>query len=228
MEAFLRIISTLESVITEDLDFLSVSTTDTRTQEAVDRMLINLSTHLSEARCLVIDKVRIRELAINEENQMHTVDGHPVVVIHGVVNNPHTIRATGAYAVIWNCKHKLNVCNLNILANKTPHSSHLLGLLALATQMKELRIKKVHVISTSRIIKHAVEQLPLWHAQHFKTHDGLPMTNTTLLAMLYENISDNNLQFIVHTESTQGPIQEASQGFSDVAKNLIREKMRAT
>ena len=228
MEAFIDIITTLETVITEDLDNLSMSSTDRQTQETVDRICINLSSHLAEARTLVIDKVRTREITINENNQMNTVNGHFLTYIHGVVKNHQTLRSTGAYALIWNVQHKLNICHENILTNKTPHSSHLLGLLALATQMTELKIKKVHVISTSRIVKHTVEQLPLWHAQHFLTHDKLPMTNNTLLAMTHKIISENNLQFITYNVPVQEPILELSQGFSDVAKKLIRDKMRAT
>jgi hypothetical protein len=227
MEAFINIISTIEAVITEDLDNLSMST-DIQTQEIVDRIRINLSSHLAEARTLVIDKVRTREITINEDNQMHTINGHFLTYIHGVVNNHQTLRSTGAYALIWNVRHKLNICHENILTNKTPHSSHLLGLLVLATQMKELKIKKVHVISTSRIVKHTVEQLPFWHAQHFLTHDNMPMTNNTLLAMIHMLISENNLQFITYTVPVQEPILELSQEFSDVAKKLIRDKMRAT
>ena len=228
MEAFIDIITTLETVITEDLDNLSMSSTDRQTQETVDRIRINLSSHLAEARTLVIDKVRTREITINENNQMNTVNGHFLTYIHGVVKNHQTLRSTGAYALIWNVRHKLNICHENILTNKTPHSSHLLGLLALATQMTELKIKKVHVISTSRIVKHTVEQLPLWHAQRFLTHDNRPMTNNTLLAMIHKVIVENNLQFITYNEPVQEPILELSQGFSDVAKKLIRDKMRAT
>ena len=228
MEAFIDIITTLETVITEDLDNLSMSSTDRQTQETVDRIRINLSSHLAEARTLVIDKVRTREITINENNQMNTVNGHVLTYIHGVVKNHQTLRSTGAYALIWNVQHKLNICHENILTNKTPHSSHLLGLLALATQMTELKIKKVHVISTSRIVKHTVEQLPLWHAQHFLTHDNRLMTNNTLLAMIHKVIVENNLQFITYNEPVQEPILELSQGFSDVAKKLIRDKMRAT
>ena len=228
MEAFINIITTLETVITEDLDNLSMSSTDRQTQETVDRIRINLSSHLAEARTLVIDKVRTREITINENNQMNTVNGHVLTYIHGVVKNHQTLRSTGAYALIWNVQHKLNICHENILTNKTPHSSHLLGLLALATQMTELKIKKVHVISTSRIVKHTVEQLPLWHAQRFLTHDNRPMTNNTLLAMIHKVIVENNLQFITYNEPVQEPILELSQGFSDVAKKLIRDKMRAT
>ena len=228
MEAFIDIITTLETVITEDLDNLSMSSTDRQTQETVDRIRINLSSHLAEARTLVIDKVRTREITINENNQMNTVNGHVLTYIHGVVKNHQTLRSTGAYALIWNVQHKLNICHENILTNKTPHSSHLLGLLALATQMTELKIKKVHVISTSRIVKHTVEQLPLWHAQRFLTHDNRPMTNNTLLAMIHKVIVENNLQFITYNEPVQEPILELSQGFSDVAKKLIRDKMRAT
>ena len=228
MEAIINIITTLEAVITEDLDNLSMSSTDRQTQETVDRIRINLSSHLAEARTLVIDKVRTREITINENNQMNTVNGHVLTYIHGVVKNHQTLRSTGAYALIWNVQHKLNICHENILTNKTPHSSHLLGLLALATQMTELKIKKVHVISTSRIVKHTVEQLPLWHAQRFLTHDNRPMTNNTLLAMIHKVIVENNLQFITYNEPVQEPILELSQGFSDVAKKLIRDKMRAT
>ena len=228
MEAFIDIITTLETVITEDLDNLSMSSTDRQTQETVDRIRINLSSHLAEARTLVIDKVRTREITINENNQMNTVNGHVLTYIHGVVKNHQTLRSTGAYALIWNVRHKLNICHENILTNKTPHSSHLLGLLALATQMTELKIKKVHVISTSRIVKHTVEQLPLWHAQHFLTHGNRLMRNNTLLAMIHKVIVENNLQFITYNEPVQEPILELSQGFSDVAKKLIRDKMRAT
>lgn len=97
MEAFINIISTLEAVITEDLDNLSMST-DIQTQETVDRIRINLSSHLAEARTLVIDKVRTREITINQDNQMHTINGHILTYIHGVVNNHQTLRSTGAYA----------------------------------------------------------------------------------------------------------------------------------
>jgi hypothetical protein len=228
MEAFIDIITTLETVITEDLDNLSMSSTDRQTHETVDRIRINLSSHLAEARTLVIDKVRTREITFNENNQMHTVNGHVLTYIHGVVKNHQTLRSTGAYALIWNVQHKLNICHENILTNKTPHSSHLLGLLALATQMTELKINKVHVISTSRIVKHTVEQLPLWHAQRFLTHDNLPMTNNTLLAMIHKVIDENNLQFITYNELVQEPILQLSQGFSDAAKKLFRDKMRAT
>lgn len=220
----MKTITTLEAVITEDLDSLSMSSNDPTTHDTVDRIRINLSSHLAEARTLVIDKVRIREIAINEDNQMHTVNGIILTYLHGVVNNHMTTRAIGAYALIWNSRHKLNICKENILTNKTPHSSHLLGLLALATQMRELRIKKVHVITTSKIVKHTVDQLPLWHAQQFLAHDNVPMTNKNLLTMIYEIIHDNKLQFIVH-ESARGPMLEAGQGFADVAKNLIQVKM---
>ena len=228
MEAFINIITTLETVITEDLDTLAMSTIDTSTQEIVDRIRINLSSHLTEARTLVIDKVRIRELAINEDNHMKTVNGHILTYIHGAVTNPQTVRAKGAYTVIWNCRHKLNIVKENILSYKTPHSSQLLALLALSTQMRELKIKKVHVISTSRIVEHTIEQLPLWHAQNFLTHDNHPMTNKTLLNMIHDNVTKNNLQFITHTEPVQGQMLEFSRDYSEVAKNLIREKMRAT
>ena len=228
MEAFIDIITTLETVITEDLDNLSMSSTDRQTHETVDRIRINLSSHLAEARTLVIDKVRTREITFNENNQMHTVNGHVLTYIHGVVKNHQTLRSTGAYALIWNVQHKLNICHENILTNKTPHSSHLLGLLALATQMTELKINKVHVISTSRIVKHTVEQLPLWHAQRFLTHDNRLMTNHTLLGMIHKVIDENNLQFVIYNEPVQEPILQLSQGFSDAAKKLIRDKMRAT
>ena len=228
MESFINIITTLETVITEDLDNLSMSSTDMQTQETVDRIRINLSSHLAEARTLVIDKVRTREITINENNQMNTVNGHFLTYIHGVVKNHQTLRSTGAYALIWNVQHKLNICHENILTNKTPHSSHLLGLLALATQMTELKINKVHVISTSRIVKHTVEQLPLWHAQRFLTHDNRLMTNHTLLGMIHKVIDENNLQFVTYNEPVQEPILQLSQGFSDAAKKLIRDKMRAT
>jgi hypothetical protein len=228
MEAFIDIITTLETVITEDLNNLSMSSTDRQTHETVDRIRINLSSHLAEARTLVIDKARTREITFNDNNQMHTVNGHVLTYIHGVVKNHQTLRSTGAYALIWNVQHKLNICHENILTNKTPHSSHLLGLLALATQMTELKINKVHVISTSRIVKHTVEQLPLWHAQRFLTHDNRLMTNHSLLAMIHKVIDENNLQFVTYNEPVQEPILQLSQGFSDAAKKLIRDKMRAT
>ena len=41
MEAFIDIITTLETVITEDLDNLSMSSTDRQTQETVDRICIS-------------------------------------------------------------------------------------------------------------------------------------------------------------------------------------------
>ena len=228
MEAFIDIITTLETVITDDLNNLSTSSNDRQTHETVDRIRINLSSHLAEARTLVIDKARTREITFNDNNQMHTVNGHVLTFIHGVVKNHQTLRSTGAYAIIWNVKHKLNICHENILTNKTPHSSHLLALLALATQMSDLKLKTVHVISTSRIVKHTVEQLPLWHAQRFLTHDNWPMTNHTLLGMIHKVIDENNLQFVTYNEPVQEPILQLSQGFSDAAKKLIRDKMRAT
>ena len=75
MEAFIDIITTLETVITDDLNNLSTSSNDRQTHETVDRICINLSSHLAEARTLVIDKARTREITFNNNNQMHTVNG---------------------------------------------------------------------------------------------------------------------------------------------------------
>ena len=124
MEVFLASISSLESAIIEDVELLSATASDQIMQETLDRIRMNLSSHLTEIRTLIIDKARLHQITLNVENQFHMVNGHILVVIHGVVRNPSTSIATGACSVVWNEEHKLNLSYKNILSIKTAQSSH--------------------------------------------------------------------------------------------------------
>ena len=222
MNTFTHIISTLERVVTEDLDQLAVVTTSEDGHEAIDRIRINISSHLAEARTSIIDSVRLRQVRITSENLMNTINGQILVLIHGVVRNQRTTRSNGHYAVVWNCRHKLNVCKENILSNKTPHSSHLLGLLAFVTQLKH-----AYIISTSTLVKYYIQQLPLWHAQNFLTDDNRPMTNHALMSMTHNIIHNEGMNLTVFDTPVQESIQGLSNDLIDKAKELFTEKMRA-
>ena len=227
MNTFNHIISTLERVATEDLDQLAVVTTSEDGHEAIDRIQINISSHLAEARTSIIDSVRLRQVRITSENLMNTINGQVLVLIHGVVRNQRTTRSTGHYAVVWNCKHKLNVCKENILSNKTPHSSHLLGLLAFVNQLKELKIKHAYIISTSSLVKYYIQQLPLWHSQNFLTGDNRAMTNHALMSMTHNIIHNEGMKLTVFDTPVQESIQGLSSDLIERAKELITERMRA-
>ena len=165
-------------------------------------------------------------VTLNVENQFHMVNGRILVVIHGVEKNLSTSRATGAYSVVWNEEHTLNLSHRNILSIKTAQSSHTLGLLALATQMEELKMSNVIIISTSESVKSIVQQIPLWKNQQFLREDNSLMTNHGILSGLYDLIDRNKLELEVMTfSSVQGLLLDLCQRLVGKAKKLSRERM---
>ena len=139
MDKFNRILESFSSKLNDDLNTLA-ETADPDQCDTIDKMRLELSSHITEVRCLVVDRVRLRQMSINTENQLHTINGEIIVGVYGCVKKPNTSAAVGAYMVVWNIAHALNVCHENILSIKTPNSSHILGLLALLNQMFILNI----------------------------------------------------------------------------------------
>ena len=176
---------------------------------------------------IVVDKVRLRQVMLDAENQFHTVDGCIVVILYGVVNNPSTSRATGVYAIVWNKQHKINICFKNILTIKSASSSYTLGLLALATQMEVLGIKKVILVTTSAFVKTIIQQLPIWASMNFLMEDNTLMPNHGTLSKIHDTIRLNNLNLeVLQLNNVSSPLRELCNDLIDVARKDIQNKMR--
>ena len=68
METVNDLVSQLETCVCDDLDTLSAISEGVECDEIIDNIRINLSSRLSELRLLITDKVRIRQMAINQDN----------------------------------------------------------------------------------------------------------------------------------------------------------------
>ena len=227
MEAFLASIASLEKSILEDVNLLAEDAHDHQSEQSLDRIRLNLSSHLCEIGMIVVDKVRLRQVMLDAENQFHTVDGCIVVILYGVVNNPSTSRATGADAIVWNKQHKINICFKNILTIKSASSSYTLGLLALATQMEVLGIKKVILVTTSAFVKTIIQQLPIWASMHFLMEDNTLMLNHGTLSKIHDTIRLNNLNLeVLQLNNVSSPLRELCNDLIDVARKDIQNKMR--
>ena len=227
MEGVMSLIANTERSLTEDIDLLTSSLDDPHSNECLDRMRINLSAGLTELRLLIYDKHRVGRIAINMENAMRTVNNHFIVFVHGSVINANTVRASGAFSLVWNVKHQLNVDKPNILTMKTPDSSHLLGLLALSNQMEILNIKKVYLLTTGHFVKKIIEQLPVWHAREFRTDENIPMHNQNVLEQLYEKIVQHGLQFVIIHDIPTDDMRDTFKEYSEIANRMVRAQIRS-
>ena len=226
MEAFLASLDSLDQSITADVNILSEVARGEQAEQAVDRIRINLSAHLSEIRMIVVDKVRLRQVTLNTENQLHSVDGCILVALCGKVNNPSTTRAIGAYAVVWNKKHKINISNKNILTIKSASSSHTLGLLALVTQMEVLKIKKVIIVTTSPIVKTIIDETPRWASQQFLMQNNTLMINHRTLSNINDIINKNSLRFdVLQLHNMESPLREVGHELVEVAMRDIHARL---
>ena len=227
METFLASIASLEKSILDEVNFLAQETHNQQIEQSLDRIRLNLSSHLCEIRTIIVDKVRLRQVTLDAENQFHTVDGCIVVTMYGVVNNPSTSRASGAYAIVWNRQHKMNICFKNVLTIKSASSSYTLGLLALVTQMEVLDIKKVVLVTTSAFVKTIIQQLPIWAARHFLMEDNTVMHNHRTLSKINDTISLNSLKLeVLQIINLTSPLRELCNDLIEVAKRDIVVRVR--
>ena len=225
MDKFNRILENFCSNINNELNILA-ETADPTQSDIIDKMRLELSSHITEVKCLVVDRVRLRQMSINAENQLHTNNGEIIVGIYGCVKKPNTSSAVGAYMVVWNLSHALNVCHENILAIKTPNSSHILGLLALLNQMLILNISCIQVI-TSPALKKMYEQLPLWEARLWLDDNQAPITNCELYKMIQTIIKEKKITIKFHVPPIDPllAIYDINNSFGEIANTNMRGKL---
>ena len=75
---------------------------------------MNLSAQLTSIKLMVSDKVRLRQCIIEAQNLFHSYNGRVIVTVY--VKHHSTARAVGAFGVIWNEEHKLNITQPNCLS----------------------------------------------------------------------------------------------------------------
>jgi hypothetical protein len=132
-----------------------------------DQIKLLISSAVTELRFLVVDKVRIRHLRIENKNVFSKHNGCLVVVVHGQVLNLLSIVAKGACMVVWNQDHVLNTSLGNCLTIKTRASCELLYMLTICTQLREINVKKIIVVTRSGALDAAMKSLNLWHNQYY-------------------------------------------------------------
>lgn len=225
MDKFIQILEIYSSKVNDDLNNLSESA-DPLQNEIIDKIRIELSSHIAEVRCLVVDRVRIRQMSVNTDNQLHTNNGDIIVGVYGCVKKPNTSAAVGAYMVVWNIAHALNICNENVLAIKTPNSSHVLGLLALLNQMVILNVSSIQVIS-SAALKKVYDQLPLWEARLWLDDNDALITNYEILKMIQTIISEKkiSIKFQIPPIDPLLSLYDINIAFGEIANTNLRGKL---
>jgi hypothetical protein len=174
---------------------------------------------------MITDKVRLRQLAVNQSNMIHMINQKITVMIIGIVKYPSTVRAKGCFAVVWNDKHTLNIVLENTLAVKSKDSSVLLALLAACNQFAQLKIKSAMIMTPSHKIKTIVESLPLWHSQEYITEEGSIRTNSQILAKIQDTITTNKLELEVLHPVPQS-ITDLYDSHLDLAKKVLVEQWK--
>jgi hypothetical protein len=225
MESVCALFTGLEKSVFEELDKISENYQEEGINDCLDYIKLDMSSRLTEIRLMIRDKVRLRQLAINQSNTIHMINQKITVMIIGIVKHPSTVRAKGCFAVVWNDKHTLNIVLENTLAVKSKDSSVLLALLAACNQFPQLKIKAVMIMTPSHKIKTIVESLPLWHSQEYITEEGSIRTNSQLLAMIQNTITNNKLDLEVLHPVPQA-ITNLYDSHLDIAKKLLVEQWK--
>ena len=195
MEDIVRIMSELERSINTDLNTICEVANSSQVSEISDTIKLNTSASLTEIKMHIVNRVRLRELALVQENSFCKVDGKIAVGLFGKVNNARSLSAKGVGFVSWNKAHTLNVPIDNCLTVKSNNSSTQLALLALVNQCIQINLKQVHVFCNTSQIAKMVENLHLYHLQEYKTRAGVEMSNRLLLEKIHTVLSQTNIVF---------------------------------
>ena len=223
METVNDLVSQLETCVCDDLDTLSAISEGVECDEIIDNIRINLSSRLSELRLLITDKVRIRQMAINQDNKLHAINGYVAVLINGVVRNPNSLRSKGRFAVVWNRHHSLNLSMENPLTIMTPDSSILLALLATCNQMAQLKRTTFHILTPSQTLKNTIDCLSLWHTQNFRTSDNSTRPNSHLLSLIHRIIEENNFKIEIFQNPVPSAISSLYENFLEISKQIMND-----
>ena len=225
MEQLLDFLTKSEKDIINDIENLSGPITQEEKDTVTDRLRMNISAMFAEVRVRIYDGVRTEILAVENNNELIHAGDNIAVGVHAIVINPLTVRARGAYAVVWNENHQLNVANKNILSIMSHNSSNLLALLTLTNQMEVLNVKTVTIMTKDNQIRKTLERLPLWHNQNYKDEDGQELNNKDLLSQIYEIMNKNNIKFNII--ENQNPMSREYELLTVIAKKNARNAYKS-
>ena len=218
MESFLTLIEDLIRSIQGELDLLSTFNISSKAGDIIDRIRLNTTAQLISIKLMVSEKVRLRQWIIEPHNVFNTINGKTIVAIYGAVKNPHTARAEGAFSVVWNTDHKMNVLQPNILSVRTSNSSYLLALLTVVKQMEETQQKKSVIITQTDFPSVVLRQLPLWDVQNYRNDDGTPRPHQNVLSLIHSAMQNNSITLEI-SRVNQQPQSE----FNDLCKSMLED-----
>ena len=218
MEDIVRIMFELERSLNTDLNTICETANSSQVSEMSDNIKLNISASLTEIKMHIINRVRLRELALVPENSFCKAYGNIAIGLFGKVTNARSIAAKGVGFVAWNKAHTLNVPILNCLTVKSNNSSTQLALLALANQCNQINLKRVHVFSNTSQIAKMVENLPLYHLQGYKDRAGAEMPNRLLLEKIHTAMTQLNIVFIFSSP----PIPQTLSGIYETLMSAAR------
>ena len=229
METFLNIIDDLMKTTQEEFDLLSTINSCTEAGEIMDRIRINTSAQLMSIKLMVVEKVRLRQWTIQPHNVFNTLNGKILVAIYGKVKNPHTVRAEGAFCVVWNNDHKMNVIQPNILSVRTNNSSYLLALLTVVKQMEETLLKKAVIITQADFPNAVISQLPLWQVQNYRNDEGTLRPHHNVLSLIHRAMQDNSISLEISklNQQPQGAFNDLCKGMLEDARTKVNQFIRS-
>ena len=219
MEAINTIANKIIKEVNEDLEV--VSNANPELQAVADSIKINLAAGLANMRYLIQDKVRLREITIENNRKFHLVDGEVIFLVLGIAKKANTTRAEGKFSVVWGQNHPLNICRPNILPRKTKDNSCLLGTLAGLTQLAQLGFRRAKIMTNTVKLKTTIQNIELTHAANYLDDNREQIPDKDILMMIRNKLSETNLQLSLFVFQPPNPLDNLYRVLLETGRSMM-------